>query len=113
MEAFSRNRATRHDWWHEHDAASLPFIFGVIVFALWLVGLPLGVAMGLALGTVAILLALRRLVFPPERDDPVVIARLMRNAGRRGLRRCPHCGRFLPIAQPDCPYCGAVSKPEA
>jgi len=60
-----------------------------------------------------VLIWLRRVVFPPERDDPVVVARVKRNLGRRGLRRCPHCDRLLPIAQPDCPYCGTVSEPEA
>ena len=68
---------------------------------------------GLALGTVAVIVMLRRTIFPPGRDDPVIAARMRRNLGRRGLRRCPHCDRFLPIAQPDCPYCGKVSEPEA
>jgi len=73
---------------------------------LWLV-------VALALGAAAILIILRRTVFPPERDDPVVVARAGRNLGRRGLRRCPRCEGFLPIAQAECLRCGSVSEPEA
>jgi hypothetical protein len=113
MEAFSRDRPTRYRWWREHDSAQFPFLFGMIAFVLWLGGVALELAVGLGLALVAILFMLRHFVFPPERDDPVVIARVMRNAGRRGLRRCPHCDRFLAIAQPDCPYCGKISEPEA
>jgi len=67
----------------------------------------------LTIATLVLLLALRRFVFRAERDDPVIVERTRRNLGRRGLRRCPCCDRFLPIAQPDCPYCGAVSEPDA
>lgn len=67
----------------------------------------------LAIATISVMVVLRRFVFPAERDDPVIAARMRRNLGRRGLRRCPHCDRLLPIAQPDCPSCGRVSEPEA
>lgn len=67
----------------------------------------------LAVATVSGMVVLRRFVFPAERDDPAAVERISRNLGRRGLRRCPHCDRLLPISQPDCPYCGRVSEPEA
>jgi hypothetical protein len=73
---------------------------------LWLV-------IAMALGTVGVLTVLRRTVFPPERDDPAATARLIRNGGRTGLRRRPHCDGFVPVAQPDCPHCGSVSESEA
>lgn len=72
---------------------------------LWLV-------VAFVLGTVGAVVVLRRTVFAPERDDPVAVARLRRNLGRRGLRRCPHCDHFLPVAQHDCPGCGIVSEPK-
>jgi hypothetical protein len=67
----------------------------------------------MALGTVGALVVLRRVVFPPKRDDPAIVARMSRNLGRLGLRRCPHCDRLMPVAQADCPCCRRSSEPEA